>query len=121
MKMECSVDNIAQICHNANYAFSNHINGTENPAWEYAPENIRESARAGVRAVLADSNLDAEGIHQKWVDYKIADGWVYGPEKSLENKTHPDLVPFNELSQDAQFKDILFITIVRTFQALATE
>ena len=30
----------------------------------------------------------------------LQDGWVYGEERSLEKKTHPDLVSWDKLSDE---------------------
>lgn len=43
---------------------------------------------------------------------KIKDGWVYGDVKDPELKTHPCLVPYNELPVEQKTKDTLFINIV---------
>jgi hypothetical protein len=43
---------------------------------------------------------------------KLEAGWVWGPVKSSENKTHPCLVPFEELPEFQKKKDKLFCAIV---------
>lgn len=43
---------------------------------------------------------------------KIEDGWVYGDEKDTEKKTHPCLVPYEELPEFQKKKDALFQAIV---------
>ena len=43
---------------------------------------------------------------------KINDGWVYGEVKDAEKKTHPCIVPFEELPEFQQKKDALFCAIV---------
>jgi hypothetical protein len=42
----------------------------------------------------------------------IKDGWVYGEVKDAEKKTHPCLVPFDQLPLFQQKKDKLFCAIV---------
>jgi hypothetical protein len=42
-----------------------------------------------------------------------AEGWTYGDVKDFGRKTHPTLLPFDELPTDQQLKDRLFIAIVR--------
>lgn len=41
----------------------------------------------------------AEAAHQVYCAGKERDGWKHGPEKSEEKKTHPLLVPYNELPE----------------------
>lgn len=48
-----------------------------------------------------------ETSHDLWCKSKINQGWVYGKEKDFNKKTHPDLVPFEDLSKDEKNKDIV--------------
>jgi hypothetical protein len=43
---------------------------------------------------------------------KKKDGWVYGEVKDAEAKTHPCIVPFEELPEFQKKKDALFCAIV---------
>lgn len=51
-------------------------------------------------------------MHDNWLKEKQADGWVYGEEKNLLIKTHPCILPYNELPEFQQKKDLLFSAIV---------
>jgi hypothetical protein len=88
------------------------------PPWDEAPEyQVRETI-ASVVAALADPERTPEQSHQGWYERLIADGWQYGPVKDEAAKTHPDLVPFDQLPEHEKQKDRLFMAIVR---ALAPE
>ena len=52
-----------------------------------------------------------EELHGGWMQAYIEMGWVYGPEYSRENKTHPDLVPYADLNQLEQDKDSVFAAL----------
>lgn len=56
------------------------------------------------------SNSPAE-LHGSWVQAYVDMGWVYGPERSQEKKTHPDMVPYDQLGQLEQDKDAVFIML----------
>lgn len=43
---------------------------------------------------------------------KANDGWVYGPVKDPEAKTHPCMVPFDELPYVQRKKDAIFRAMV---------
>jgi TrkA-N domain/RyR domain len=43
--------------------------------------------------------------HERWSADRRRDGWVYGPERRVEKKTHPDLVPWDDLSEPVRDKD----------------
>ena len=41
----------------------------------------------------------AEHVHDMWAKRRIKEGWSYGPERNDDVKTHPGLVPYEELSE----------------------
>lgn len=52
---------------------------------------------------------------------KIDEGWVYGEVKNADEKTHPCIVPFDQLPIAQQKKDAIFRAIVKTLAYLADE
>lgn len=58
--------------------------------------------------------LTPEGEHENWMRFKLADGWKYGPAKDEAAKTHPDLLPWNQLPEVEQRKDIQSIVAYET-------
>ncbi len=46
-----------------------------------------------------------------WVKAYEAMGWRYGPVRDREAKTHPDMLPFDELEQREQDKDAVFVAL----------
>lgn len=111
--VDINIEIIACAAHNANMAYILGTGGTWEPAWDEAEEWRRESSRAGVKTVLENPDLTAEEIHAKWVEYKTAEGWVYGEVKDSEAKTHPCLLPWNELPEVEREKDYIFKAVVR--------
>jgi hypothetical protein len=45
--------------------------------------------------------------------HKIAEGWVYGAVKDPEAKTHPCIMPFDDLPPEQRAKDYIFRGVVR--------
>ena len=41
----------------------------------------------------------AEHVHDVWAAGRLADGWVLGPARNDERKEHPNLVPYEVLSE----------------------
>ncbi|MDD2466566.1 MAG: RyR domain-containing protein [Desulfobulbus sp.] len=41
----------------------------------------------------------ATQLHDVWARQRLDQGWIYGPERSDQAKTHPDLVPYEELTE----------------------
>jgi len=65
-----------------------------------------ESLIDGVEFMLLHPDISPEENHDNWMRAKVAQGWVYGEVKDFEKKTHPDLVPFEELPDIEKRKDI---------------
>lgn len=107
------VPDIARVVHEANRAIQ-HIQQNPgisiSPPWDEAPAWQRDSAVDGIERAL--DGATPEELHQNWCDFKSADGWVFGPVKDGDTKTHPCLVPYDELPADQQLKDALFSAIV---------
>jgi hypothetical protein len=82
-------------------------------SWEDAPDWQKQSAIEGVKFFLTHPNAKPGDQHDQWMEYKLTEGWKYGPVKDSEKKEHPCIVPFNELSALDQYKDKLFIAICR--------
>ena len=47
----------------------------------------------------------AESNHDHWAQQRIREGWSYGSERDDERKTHPDLLPYDELSESEKEYD----------------
>lgn len=112
-----SVALIAACCHEVNRVVQRAAGEEPSPPWPDAPDWQRDSAIAGVHAVLDGRATSPEEQHELWCAHKRADGWVYGPVKDAEAKTHPCLVPYDELPAIQRAKDETFRAIVLTLTA----
>ena len=41
----------------------------------------------------------ARNVHEVWAQSRMDQGWVYGPERSDTLKTHPCLIPYEDLPE----------------------
>lgn len=108
-----NVNDIAKICHEVNRAYCLTLGDKSQPAWEDAPEWQRSSAVNGVEAIISGRVKSPEQSHQSWMAEKIADGWAFGLQKDPEAKTHPCILPYDQLSKEQQTKDYLFQAVVK--------
>jgi RyR domain len=111
------IDFIARICHEANREIQLATGDpAPSPPWKEAAEWQKASALEGV--IHALDGKSPEELHDEWRKFKYADGWVYGIHKDPELKTHPCLVPYDELAPEQRLKDNIFLAIVRSFQGV---
>lgn len=103
----------ARVAHEVNRAYCRGLGDNSQPPWGEAPEWQRKSALLGVRAIQANPGMTPAQQHALWRAQKVSDGWVYGDAKDVEKKTHPCLVPYDELPAEQQIKDVLFGAAVR--------
>lgn len=108
-------EQIAELCHEVNRAYCQSIGDNSQPAWELAPQWQKDSAIAGVKMHLAEHKTPEES-HAAWMAHKASDGWVYGPVKDPDAKTHPCMVAYDELPQEQRSKDYLFRAVVHFFK-----
>jgi hypothetical protein len=47
--------------------------------------------------------------HKRWCAHKLADGWRHGPRKDTRAKTHPWLIPWDDLPEAEREKDREFV------------
>ncbi len=108
---------IAKACHEVNAALCRAFGDDSQPAWADAPDWQQMSAINGVSLVMNNPDAPPSATHEVWAAQKTADGWVRGDVKDAEAKTHPCLVPFNELPAHQQAKDHVFAALVHALKA----
>lgn len=107
------VDRIARVCHEANRGWCEATGDFSQRPWGEAELWQRDSAIKGVLYALEHPDAPDSAQHDAWMADKFATGWVYGPTKDAATKTHPCLVPFEQLPMEQQAKDRIFRAIVK--------
>lgn len=106
------IEDIARICHEANRAICATQNDFSQKSWDEAEGWQRQSSMEGVKFALENPDAPASVSHDSWMKDKIDAGWVYGKVKDGAKKTHPSILPFDQLPPQEQAKDYLFKGIV---------
>ena len=47
----------------------------------------------------------SKNVHEVWAETRIQQGWTYGQQRDDERKTHPCLVPYEELPESEKEYD----------------
>jgi len=66
--------------------------------------------------ILALMEKLAENIHEVWSAQRLETGWVYGPKRDDVLKHHPNLVPYENLSEED--KDLDRCTAMETLKTI---
>jgi hypothetical protein len=107
-----NAEQIARVAHEVNRAYCQALGDNSQPAWEEAPQWQRDSAMLGVKLHTENPGASPSASHESWMAQKVAEGWVYGPEKKPELKQHHCIVPFDALPVAQQAKDYIFRGVV---------
>ena len=103
---------IARVCYETLRAIDEAAGIEPVVAWNQASRSARDTYIGGVHAALANRHLSAQDLHAVWMDDKLKAGWTYGPRADAEQKTHPALLPFDEMPPHQRTKDFVFVALV---------
>ena len=113
-----TVENIAEIVHEANRAYCKTLGDLSQPAWDDAPDWQKDSARKGAEGILTGAIQTPEQSHESWLAEKEATGWRFGTVKNPETKEHPCFVPYSALPPSQRAKDAIYFAIVTACRPL---
>jgi len=71
----------------------------------YTPNPLDTSAIKLSADLLQLTELLAKNTHDIWAAQRIAEGWKYGATRNDENKEHPCLVSYEDLSENEKEYD----------------
>lgn len=83
----------------------------------FTPEDRRRRIEA-MQKCAAESTSDIER-HEAWMKMHVEAGWVYGLEFDPVKKTHPNLLPWDQLPATVKPKARIFDLVAKAFAGLA--
>jgi hypothetical protein len=110
-----TTEQIAKICHEAVAAYSKSLGDSKAiPSWDKATEEEKEAVTKSV--ILHIGSVDAYPAenHNAWVKERVDSGWVFGEVEDEKKKTHPFILPFDQLPIEQQIKEHLLRGIVQS-------
>ena len=111
-----TVEKIAQVAHEVNQSYCHSMGDFSQLPWIEAPQWQKDSALLGVNFHIEHPEAGPDASHNSWMQQKIDTGWVYGKIKDEVKKTHPCIMPFDELPEGQKAKDYLFRQIVHSLK-----
>ena len=65
----------------------------------YIPKPVDTSGVTLPQEILDIQEKLAKNTHETWAAQRLADGWKQGAERNDQEKIHPCLIPYEELSE----------------------
>lgn len=72
---------------------------------QYVPKPIDTSAVQVSEELMQLGEYLAKNTHEVWAQQRMAEGWTYGSMRDADRKTHPDLIPYEELPEGEKVYD----------------
>lgn len=105
-------DEIAQVVHEAVRGLQ-YVQNDPSPSdpWQVCDPATRDLVTASVTRARRAAITPSEH-HAAWVEARTSQGWRWGPVKNAADKTHPLLVPYEDLDPGQRLKDELSLAII---------
>lgn len=72
---------------------------------KYTPQPIDLSEVKLPDDLLVLTEQLARNIHEVWAQSRVSQGWKYGPKRDDDLKTHPGIVPYEDLTEQEKQYD----------------
>jgi hypothetical protein len=109
---DAALEAIARVVHESVRAWAQGAGDASIPSWSRAPRWMKTSTMEAIRFRRNNPGAPASAQHDQWLAEKKAAGWRKGKVKSAVRKTHPLLVPYEELPLYERRKDALVGAVI---------
>lgn len=72
---------------------------------KYIPQPVNTSDVELSQELMQLVEQMAKNVHEVWAETRISQGWTYGEQRDDGRKTHPCLVPYEELPEEEKEYD----------------
>lgn len=106
------VDKIARVAHEAIRAWQAANGQDAAPPWSRAPAWQKQASREAVLWRIGNRKAPPSAQHDQWMAEKAAAGWKHGAVKDGVRKTHPLMIPYEDLPEVERLKDALMAGVI---------
>lgn len=71
----------------------------------YQPKPVDTTKVVLPAELMVLGEMIAKNVHEMWAESRIKEGWTYGPQRDDKKKTHPCLIPYEELPESEKAYD----------------
>ena len=107
-----TLENLAELAYETCASWSLIAGDNPGPHWEQLDETQKQGIIDGVRFVVEKPFTSIADQHDNWRAWMAGRGWTHGDTKTEPAKTHPNMVPFDELPWAQQRKANLFRHVI---------
>lgn len=72
---------------------------------DYRPEPVDTSDVTVPEELMELVEEMSRNVHEVWAKSRMDQGWTWGKQRDDKRKTHPDLVPYDELTEEEKDYD----------------
>jgi hypothetical protein len=105
---------IATVCHQAKQEYEQKHCDFSTEDWCDISIPEQTDVIKQVEYLIENPNTSLESLHNNWLVPKLFDNWTYADTKDLDNKTHPHIVMYDELSFADKHIYSMFVNICRS-------
>lgn len=109
-------DKIAKAAYEARRAYDASL-GINLPPWEEAEDWLVRSYRATVAWMRNHPGATVQEAHEARLEAVFNAGWTRGPTIDATAKTHPALVPWDELPAEQRMRDAIGVAVIAALLA----
>lgn len=88
-------------------------NTTTYKCWSEMTEEQQTDFKSIVASCIRNPARTPSEQHERWLISKITSGWTYGKIANADKKQHPNIVHWELLPNEEQFKDAIFCLLIQ--------
>jgi len=105
---------VAKIAHEIRATYLALINGKDIYTWDSLPQLVKDYVLGEVHYWVKNPSAKASDSHNNWFQLKTEDGWSYGESIDIENKKHPEIIPYEKKPIEQKIANELFMNTVKS-------